>query len=322
MTALFRLFLFGLFIAAAPIPAFAVEPAQPVTPPVALPAFLDSATFEFNDSGENHKIVVTSSPTLMRFDELKDGYSVIYNPQTDFYTGLENLNYTYWQFSWPQVRSAVENSKRYEKRLQDLGTEGFLGDNENPSTNTAPNMANLAAAANSSAGPDDSGFVWKATTDQMKVAGLPCVRWTGESVGGEKVDAWCYSGHLPKVEAAIAQLRKISDPMALVPVRMVAPDFIYPVYDALEKGGVTPVMIKWGDEHERNQFRLVETGPRASKASLFTVPKLFMKTTLVTMDGMTDQQPAQAPRGTNAPPRIDHWTQPSPGRNPSPSQFP
>lgn len=315
MIASARLFLFGLFMAATPAATFAVEPAA--TPPVALPAFLDYVTFEFNDNGEDHKIIVTSSPTLMRFDELYEGYSIIYNPQTDFYIGLENRNYTYWEFSWPEVRAAVESSKRYEKRLQDLGSDGFLGDNPNPATNAAPNTANLAAAASSpSAGSDDSGFVWQTTTDHMKIAGLPCVRWTGDSAGGEKVDVWCFNGHLPKVEAAIAQLRKISNPMALVPVRLVAPDFIYPVYDALEKGGVTPILIQWGGDTERSQFRLVESRTRESKPNLFTVPKLYMKTTLVTMDGMTDKQPAQAPRGTNAVPRVDRLTEPPQTRNP------
>ena len=320
MIHLARAFLLSLFVAATPTATFSAEPSKAATPPVALPAFLDYVTFEFTDNGEDHKIIVTSSPALMRFDELYEGYSIIYNPQTEFYIGLENRNYTYWEFSWPEVRTAVESSKRYEKRLQDLGNEGFFGEDTNATTNAAPNTANLTAAATSSAGPDDSGFVWRPATDHMKIAGLSCVRWTGESLGGEKVDAWCYNGHLPKVESAIAQLRKISDPMALVPVRIVAPDFIYPVYDALEKGGVTPILIKWGDNNERNQFQLIEAKTRESKPSLFTVPKLFMKTTLVTMDGMIDSQPAQAPRGTNAVPRVDHSIQPAPNRNPGMGQ--
>jgi hypothetical protein len=315
MNPIARLFLLGLFLTAMPT---ATHAAAPATPPVAMPAFLDYVTFQYASGDDENKIIVTTSPTLQRIDELNDGYSVIYNPLTEFYIGLENRNYTYWEFSWPEVKTAVENSKRYEKRLLDLGNEGMNADNPSPSTNSVtPNTANLAAAAaSSSAGSDDSGIVWRPTTDQIKVAGLPCVRWLGESVSGEKVEAWCYAGHLPKVEAAIAQLRRISDPMALVPVRIVAPDFIYPVYEALGKGGVTPLLIKWGEDNERHDFRLLESKTREYKPSLFTVPKLFMKTTLVTMDGMIDSQPAQGPRGTNAAPRVDHLTPPTPNPNP------
>ena len=97
-------------------------------------------------------------PTLVRVDEPEDHYSIIYNPQTERYTGLEHRNYTYWEFSWPEVRAAVENSKRHEARLQDLCNEGIIGD-------TSPPAAIAATASSSSAGADDSGYVWRASLD-------------------------------------------------------------------------------------------------------------------------------------------------------------
>jgi len=80
--------------------------------------------------------------------------------------------------------------------------------------------------------------------------------------------------------------------MALVPVRNVVPDFIFPVYAALEKGGVVPLEITWGGDQDKNFFRLTDIGTRDGKLALFTVPKLYVKTTLITMDGMTPDQPA------------------------------
>jgi hypothetical protein len=259
------------------------NPASPLSPPLAAPAFLDVVSFEFKADGENHKVVVTSSPILLRVDEPADGYSVIYNPQTDHYTGLEHRNCTYWEFSWPEVRDAVENSKRHEARLQELSNEGLNSDADTPSIN-APN------AASPSDGSDDSGYVWHPTTDTKRIAGLDCVRWTGDTVSGESVEAWCYNGPLPKLQAAVERLRAINEPMALVPVRTIVPDFIFPVYDALVKGGVTPVLINWGNDQDKNHFRFVEAKTRDGKLSLFTVPKLYMKTTLITMDGMIDQK--------------------------------
>jgi len=256
---------------------------NPVTPPVAAPAFLDVVSFEFYTDGENHKVIVTTSPTLLRVDEPADGYSIIFNPQTDSYTGLEHRNYTYWEFSWPEVRAAVENSKRHETRLQELSNEGLSGD-------TAPSATNAANAASSSAGADDSGYVWRATTEKKRIADLDCVRWTGDTVSGESVEAWCYNGQLPKLRTAVERLRVINEPMALVPVRTIVPDFVFPVYDALIKGGVTPVLITWGSGKDKNSFRFVEAGTRDGKLSLFAVPKLYMKTTLVTMDGIIDQK--------------------------------
>jgi hypothetical protein len=281
-----RAFFLGFLLAAMLSAEAADNQAQPVTPPVAAPAFLDVVSFEFQVDGENHKVVVTTSPTLLRVDEPDDGYSIIYNPQTDHYTGLEHRNYTWWEFSWPEVSSAVENSKRHEARLQELSNEGLSGDDAPPATNAA----SAPTAGSLSGGADDSGYVWRLTTDKKRIADLDCVRWTGDTVSGESVEAWCYNGPLPKVQAAVERLRAINEPMALVPVRTVVPDFVFPVYDALARAGVTPVLIAWGGDKDKNSFRFIEAKTRDGKLSLFTVPKLYMKTTLITMDGLIDQK--------------------------------
>jgi len=278
-----RTFFLGVLLAATLSAQAADNQADPVAPPAAAPAFLDVVYFEFHADGENHKVVVTTGPTLLRVDEPDDGYSIIYNPQTDHYTGLEHRNYTWWEFSWPEVRAAVENSKRHEARLQELSNEGLSGDTASPATN-APN------AASSSAGADDSGYVWRSTTDKKRIANLDCVRWTGDTVSGESVEAWCCNGTLPKLQAAMERLRAINEPMALVPVRTIAPDFVFPVCDALVRAGVTPVLIAWGGDKDKNSFRFIEAKTRDGKLGLFTVPKLYMKTTLITMDGIIDQK--------------------------------
>ncbi|MCE0522387.1 MAG: hypothetical protein LV480_05695 [Methylacidiphilales bacterium] len=267
--------------------AFSIHAATGVPPPVAAPAFVDVVSFEFQTENENHKVVVITSPLLLRVDEPSDGYSILYNPKTDHYTGLEHRNYTYWEFSWPEVRDAVENSKRHEARLQQLGNEGLETDVTPPSTN-APSDASTNAAPLVS--DDDSGYVWHPTNEKKRIAGFDCVRWIGETVSGESVEAWCYGGLLPKVQAAVQRLHAINEPVALVPIRTLAPDFIYPVYDALAKGGVTPLLIIWGDDSDKNSFRFLEAGTRDAKPALFTVPKLYMKTTLISMDDLLKQR--------------------------------
>jgi len=286
----------GFFLMA----SFRAQAADTPTPPLAAPAFVDAVTFEFNADEESHKVMVVSAPNLLRVDELTDGYSVIYNPQTDFYTGLEHRNYTYWQFSWSEVRDAVENSKRHEERLQELGNEGLTGIGDSDSSNANTNATSADTSSTSLA--DDSGYVWHPTNDHKQIADFDCVRWIGDTVSGESVEAWCYAGVLPKVQTAIDRLRVIDEPMALVPVRNIAPDFIFPVYTALLKGGVTPLLINWGNDQNKNHFRFVAAKTEDGKLSLFTVPKLYSKTTLITMDGMLDKQPVIAPI-SNPPPR-------------------
>jgi len=275
---LFLILAFPMASLAAPAP-----PAADNKPIVAAPAFVDVVTFDVHVEGENHKMVVTTGPTLLRVDEPDDGYSVIYDPQTDHYTGLEHRNYTWWEFSWAEVRAAVETSKRYETHLQDLSNEGL--NNDAPAT-----VANAPGAPSNSVGSDNSGYVWRPTNDKKKVSGFDCVRWEGDTVSGENVQAWCTDTPQPRLQAAMTRVRAINEPMALVPIRTLVPPFVFPVYDALVKGGVTPILITWGGDRDKNRFDFVEAKTRDGQLSFFTVPKLYVKTTLITMDGLIDQK--------------------------------
>ncbi len=301
------------------------KPATPATvpaPPPVIPAVLDVVTFEVRDEDGSRKIVVTPAPGLLRVDVPDDGLSIIYRPATQFYIGLENRNYTYWEFSWPDVEAAVKGSTRYQTRLKDLGTEGLNGylpdaDGTAPSTN-APTDNPFAAsdtlmdtnsppapaptpAAVPPASENVSGYVWRPAGDKKRIADIDCVKWTGESVSGSPVEAWCCTTPLPKVRDALARLREINEPIALVPVRSLLPAFVFEVVDDLAKGGVTPIDITWGDDADKDHFALVSVKTREGRAKLFAVPSLYVKTTLVTMDGIGSQKPPGAVKPQNEP---------------------
>ena len=276
----------------------------PAPAPAPEPAFLDVVTFKIRADGENHKMIVTRGPSLLRIDEPDDRYSLIYDVRTDHYIGLEHSNYTYWEFSWPEVRAQVETSKRYESHLRDLNSSG-LNDYQTPTTN-APDTN--AAASSPISVPDNSSYVWKITTDHKELAGIDCTRWQGETVSGESVEAWCSSAPLPKVQTAMESLRAINEPIALVPVRMLVPPLAFIVYDGLTKGGVTPVSITWGADDEKSYFNLVEAKVRETegKLKIFSIPDVYNKTTLVTMDGILNPVPGTRVAPPEMPDRPQH----------------
>jgi hypothetical protein len=291
--------------------------AQAQTPPVAIPDRLDVVTFNVLSDGEERKLIVTPTPTLLRVDAATDGYSIIYNAPMEYYIGLENRNYTYWEFSWPQVKSAVESTQRYETRLREVGDESMSGATSAPDPSlpgggviAPPLDTNIPTGTAPPPASDDSGYVWHPTNDKRRIAGFDCVKWTGESLSNEPVEAWCYAGPLPKVQGALAGLRAINEPIALVPVRTLVPPFVFQVNDSLTKGGVTPLLISWGDEQEKNRFEVLSVKSREGKESLFTVPKLYVKTTLVTMDGIGNQKPQTGAIAPATPPPRQHLPSP------------
>ncbi|HEX4141787.1 MAG TPA: hypothetical protein VHY09_15670 [Candidatus Methylacidiphilales bacterium] len=314
MVRIFRRSFAAVLLALALLPLRAADVPTPRALPLNSPAGpLDIVTFAFYSDGVNRKVVVTIGPTLQRIDEPDDRWSFLYDPATQYYTGLEHGNYTYWTFSWPEVRGSVEGSRRGEKRLQDMTLSGLDSDNTPPATNAAAVATTPDAAALATG--DDTGYVWKQTGDKKRIAGLPCERWTGESVSGGDCVAWCYNGPLPRVTTAVARLRETDEPITLVPIRTLVPDFIFPVYDALGKSGLVPVRINWGSDTEKGEFRLVDQKTRPYDARVFAVPPLYRKTTLITLDGMIPEQPMPNSR-SNAAPRVDHLA-PTPQATPA-----
>jgi len=304
-----RLFavLLGAAVFGLSAPARAANNNAPV-PVMAVPATVETVGFDIHDDGDKRMLAVTLTPSILRIDIPSDGYSIIYDPRTEHYFGLENRNYTYWEFTWPAVRSAVETTPRYEMRMHDFVASSADGDTANsspsdlPQTDTTPPSTQLDTNATSApASTDDSGYTWQATASKKRIAGFDCILWKGESLSGGSVQAWCYPGAIPSVNGALDQLRAVNEPVALVPVRNLVPDTVFMVDQALRKGGVTPVLITWGDEGNNNLFALTGIKRHEGKLSLFSVPKLYVKTTLITMDGIggqkaTDPRPPETPQ--------------------------
>lgn len=233
-----------------PVPADATR----VSAKVAAPAFVESVTFKIVSGGDTRVLTVTSGPSLVRIDAPNDRMSVIYDPQTEHYLGLEHSNYTWWEFTWPQVRDSVESTQRYATRLRDIGPEALSGD---VAPTPAPTGTNAVAApsASASAGGDESGYVWQPTNERKRIDGLDCVHWTGVTVSGENIEMWCANGLIAPVEEAVAALRAVNEPMALVPVRNLVPPLVFVPWDAMKKAGVTPVLITWGSVWRRTGSR-------------------------------------------------------------------
>jgi hypothetical protein len=281
-------------------------------PPQASPAFVDSVTFKILAEGDTRVFTVTTGPTLVRIDAPNDRMSVLYDPQTEHYIGLEHSNYTYWDFTWPEVRDAVQGSQRYAARLRDIGPSMLTEDGATPAVPAstaapAPSGDTNAAASTSdpagtpSAGNDNTGYVWHPADGKKRIADFDCVHWVGETLSGENMDVWCTAGLVTPVEKAVATLRAINEPMALVPVRNFVPPDVFIAWDAMTKAGLTPVLITWGQGDEAGRFALVSDKTREGKLSLFQIPRLYVKTTLVTMDGIGNQRPSSGPHNYEPP---------------------
>jgi len=299
-----------LSFALAPLLAHADDKSAPRE---AAPAFVEAVTFNVEADGDKRVITVVSAPGLARVDVPTDRMSFIYDAPTQHYTGLEHSNYTWWEFSWPEVRDAVQNTTRYASRLSDLGPQLMEENNDGSTLPATTNAADTNASAAAASGSDDSGYVWHPTTEKKRIAGFDCIHWSGETVAGETIDAWCTPGLLAPVEQAVATLRAVNEPMALVPVRNLLPPLTFVAWDALTRGSVTPVLITWGADEGKTRVALVNVKQRDGKLSYFEVPKLYVKTTLVTMDGIGNQRNAGTQRTLTPTPQTHVPTMGLPG---------
>jgi len=289
-------FLFALFSLLIPLSLRAQNvPTAPAAagqaPRAAIPAYVNVVSFRVETGGERKALTLISAPRLVRIDAPDERLSVIYDPATEHYLGLETSNATFWEFSWPEVKAAVQGTARYATRLRDLGPELMT---ENEPTSAAPGTDSADPASGSatdSAGPDDSGYVWHTTIEHKRIAGFDCLHWVGETVAGETIDAWCTPGLQAPIESAVATLREINEPMALVPVRELVPPLIFVAWPPLTKAGVTPIDLAWGGQSDASRFTVDGIRQREGKAADFRIPALYRRTTLSSMDGIGNQKP-------------------------------
>jgi hypothetical protein len=281
-----------LLVSALAFTTLSARAADSSAPREAAPAFVEVVTFNVEADGDKRAISVVSAPGLARIDVPTDRMSFLYDAKTEHYTGLEHSNYTWWEFSWPAVRASVQNSARYSTRMSDLGPELLEENNDGSTLPPATSAADTNASAAAASGSDDSGYVWHPTAEKKRISGFDCVHWIGQTVAGETIDAWCAQGLMPPVEQAVATLRAVNEPMALVPVRNLMPPLAFVAWDSLTRGSVTPVLMTWGSDQTKTRIALVDVRQREGKLSYFEIPKLYVKTTLVTMDGIDNQKPA------------------------------
>ena len=276
----------------------------------AAPAFVEAVTFKAESSGDQHTLTVISAPSLVRIEAPDDRLTVIYDPAKQHYIGLENSNYTYWEFTWPEVRDAVQGSTRYATRLRDIGPT-LMEENAvaPPATNSVTLGDGSGTAASDSVGGDDTGYVWHTTPEKKRIAGFDCEHYIGETVAGETIDAWCAPGLQAPIQSALATLKEMNEPMALVPIRELVPPLAFVAWGAMTKGGVTPILITWGSDANANRFAFISAKQREGKVSYFQIPSAYRKTTLVTMDGINNQKPTNLNRPQVAPVRqVPHDT--------------
>ena len=286
----------------------------------AAPAFLDAVTFKSESDGARHTLTVMDGPSLDRIEAPDDRLIVIYEPATQHYTGLESSNYTYWEFSWPAVHAAVQGTARYATRLRDIGPELMEeGALNQPAPNANPLAGNSTTPTDTVGGDDDgqTGYVWRTTIERKRIAGYDCLHWIGETVAGESIDAWCTAGLQPPIERAMATLKEINEPMALVPVRELVPPLVFVAWKALTRAGVTPIDLTWGGEGETSHFAFVSTRQREGRIAYFQIPPLYRKTTLLSMDGIGNQKPTELRRAPDqGPAPIQHDPPNTPGAEP------
>jgi hypothetical protein len=231
--------------------------------------------FQLREAGENKKISLILTPEKIRVDQPAEKFAAIYLAAGDKYTGLELRDATYWEFSWPEVQAVVQRSKRYERRLHDLNIEGMASYDL-----TRPDPAESL--------PESPIYLWRPTGVKRKIGIYETAQWIGQSASAPSVEAWCVEKELPGLKLSLDQIKKINEPMALVPVRPILPAIAFRVVDSLFKAHVTPIEILWGDGGDRNRLTLTRLESKKMDLKSFAVPNTFRKVQLNALDGILE----------------------------------
>lgn len=231
--------------------------------------------FRVADLTEEKKIIVTLTPAKIRVDQPEDKFAFIYDVATQSYTGLELRDAHYWKFSWPEVQAAVQASKRYKRRLNDLNIEGLASYDI-----TRPDPVETL--------PETPQFTWRTDDKTKKIGEYDCQHWLGNNRGGKDIEAWCVGQRVGGLKENLDRLKQVNEPMALVAVRPMLPPEFFVVVDSLYKAEVSPVEIAWGDHDDRTRLTLVRIEHKEVPVSLFQVPQTYLPSKLQALEGIVD----------------------------------
>jgi len=231
--------------------------------------------FQVREAGETKKLALILTPEKIRVDQPDDKVAAIYEASNEKFTGLELRDGTYWEFSWPEIQATIQKSKRYERRFHDLNIEGLASYDL-----TRPDPVDVV--------PDAPIYQWRPTGEKRRIGAYETAQWLGTSATAPPVEAWCVENQLAGLKPALDQVKKINEPMALVPVRPILPAIAFLVVDSLFKAQVVPVEIDWGQSTDRNRLTLVKLESKNVDSKSFSVPNTYRKVQLNALDGILE----------------------------------
>jgi hypothetical protein len=235
---------------------------------------IDVLELEIREGGIPQRVTVWFGENKIRVDKPREKFAVLYDVAAEQYTGLEQRDYHYWQFSWPEVKAQAEKSRLFKRRLEDRSLEG-LSSYDLESRQTESSILPAAAL-----------YVWKQTQLKKPLAGKTAQQWIGETRGLERVEVWSVSPVDEPLHAALERLKKVNDPLALAAVRPIVPFYVFPVFDSMKKGEGTPLEIyRGGEGKDRDFLRVIALRKQeGNPEKLFSIPSTYQKVPLSALD--------------------------------------
>lgn len=247
-------------------------------------------TLLWQHGSEKQKIVCAWDPASgqMRIEMPGRRFGVIWREKDDFFTGLEERDAMYWEFSWPQIAAAVgtRNGAAADFKVPIIAAEaGAVGKAPAPITETPP-----------------SAIVWKmkGMTDKDAV-------WTGIVNATLDVEARVVPQPPAGLEAFWRRYARVADLMRLVAVRELGPPDLTPLVASfvnMPEADRSPVALAWiNGETTSNTLTLIETRQERRDPARFAPSSVYQKTTLSTLEGLLEEAPAPKPKEDAGPDR-------------------
>ena len=259
-----------LLLAALPFPARAAD-------------VVEVRTLLWQHGAERDKLVCAWDPVSgqMRVEMPDRRFGVIWREKDDFFTGLEERDAMYWEFSWPQISAAVGKhtgaASDFKEPIVDASA-GALGKAPAPVTETAP-----------------SAILWK-----MKAMGDKDAVWTGLVNATVDVEARVVPQPPAGLEMFWKRYARVADLMRLVAVREMGPGDLTPLVASfvnMPEANRSPLALTWiNGTTPTNVVTVADSKTVPRDPVRFAAPSGYQKTTLSTLEGLLEEAPAPKPK--------------------------
>ncbi|CAF0704215.1 hypothetical protein [Candidatus Methylacidithermus pantelleriae] len=232
-------------------------------------------TLFWQENGHKEAITLWVSGKQFRVDRPAEALSVLFDPETERFTGLEHRDGRYWAFCWSKIEKLCRNTEQAKE---------IMSVSPWPEERRSPPFYPPSVQ-----GPDRDLWHGKKLVWRPVPNGEKDQRFLWKAVDPERgsLEAWCVPSLSQEWQGIVGPVCRATRRLRIAVIRSLFPEKVITVWETLPLKAGQPVEVVW-TEPKKISARLIREVLTEPNPRLFQVPSNYVPTHLAALEGLED----------------------------------